>query len=122
MQLLPEDIIASFLEQARKHKIAAVLFTTFARDEKVVQRMNHNINTGTEKAFMDQFLAVDADTIEAAARAVFRFSVPEAAWDLLPEEHKTLFRKAAETIILAARTAQVTAPLKTALSSPPVVS
>lgn len=119
IDVAPEDLITSFLEQARKRSIAVVVFSAFDREGQFINRTNHNLNTGTEKAFLEPFLAVDRHTIEAAAKAVLRFSVPEADWDLLPEEHKKLFFKTAETVLLAARTAQATADLHSKSVLPP---
>ena len=120
MNLSPEDLITSFLEQARERKIAVAVLSAFVRDNKLVRRTNHNLNIGTEKNFMLPFLQVDKTTIEAAARAILRFSVPDASWERMTEEQRGLFTQTAEAVLVAARTAQMSEAIGAVASPPPL--
>lgn len=70
MELTPMVVLDSFLAQAKKMKMAVVVFAGFADGGQVRFLSKHTLNEGTEKAFLGKFLATDDAAVEAAARAI----------------------------------------------------
>lgn len=116
MELTPMVVLDSFLAQAKKMRMAVVVFAGFLDNNQVRFLSKHTLQEGTEKAFLGKFLATDDTAVEAAAKAILTSlggvlgsmlqtygGKLDDAWGDLPDGAKEQIRQAARAAIEAAR-------------------
>lgn len=96
MDLQPEDVIASFLQDAEKRGIKAVVFAAFDRNGQLVLRGNHTLpNESAKAALVMKFLQFDDRAVEAAATVIQKVTVPDKEWNEISADVQTSFKAAA---------------------------
>lgn len=111
--MTPEQLILSFLQQAKESRIATVVFAAFERDKQMVFRSNHTLaNDAAKAAMVLKFMAFDDRAIAAAAETVHQTLNPGKLWEKLSKEEQQKYLEAARTgLSLAIAVATANAPL-----------
>ncbi len=113
MDITPEDVIVSFLQQAQNQKMGIVVFAGFERDGKFILRSNHTLRDDAAKsAFVLKFMAFDDRAIEAATQVLHKVLHPDQVWEDLSQSEQLLLLQATRTALtIAIAVATTNAPV-----------
>lgn len=119
MQSTPDALVQSFLKEAKKSEVSALVAYGLVVHGKPVLRIASNTEEAAAQGLWNWLTKLDDRAIEAAAKAIAfmaagegkvqtaegtpTFETADELWELLSEEMRTVFTVQAQKIIAAAK-------------------
>jgi hypothetical protein len=119
MQSTPDALVQSFLKEAKRSEVSALVAYGLVVNGRPVLRIASNTEEAASQGLWNWLTKLDDRAIEAAAKTIAfmaagegkvpapegapTFETPDELWELLSEEMRTVFTVQAQKIIAAAK-------------------